>query len=468
MSSRVELPQIREYFRDLDGTVGCATVSPSGGVTIWSLKEWSEEDRKLGSAMEVEVKAETIWPLPGRPDVDKEDPNLDRDLQVFSTQHLELPDDRLCSPFSHSVVSTYITEEQIAYPRLLFTGVTRSGKSRALYTLNALCYRSVFFVSPTPAVIYRIAQRYRPTILIDEYQGLDKDTRGIIESIVRAGFEMGTVVSRTRDDGGFEHFRPHTPLAIGSKRTDFPEDILNRSISINMTERTRSDLNRFIDEEAAIGLRARLLALRLKVLSGRMDVKALRQKAREIAAKPATIEGEEVLLDDRAISIGGSLVLSALLVNGDYTDDLTMLAMSQRRATEGLRESFEGQVFAALQGVFESEEHSAGGKPDVTRISTTLVAEQLNTDLREQGNQSKDPIHTRKVTNALRALGFTFRTGRSRKSMFDSATFDRAYSRNLSKYGPRGMHEEHAKPADDQQVIPVPVQASIANGELVK
>ena len=88
--------------------------------------------------------------------------------------------------------------------------------------------------------------------------------------------------------------------------------------------------------------------------------------------------------------------------------------------------------------------HALVEEYDVTGISTTDIADQLNEDLREQGNDHFEKVKTVKETGALREMGFEYRTGGNNNKSFLTQRYDRdgkdiafypKLRRYLQKYG---------------------------------
>jgi hypothetical protein len=269
---------------------------------------------------------------------------------------------------------------------------------------------------------------------------MSEDQRLAMDRPLRSGFEPNIRVIRAEENGkGLVAYDVFAPIAVGTMGRQLPEDILSRSLSFVMQEKPASAIiARTIDQEEADRLSARLLALRMRYLIGDMNVAALGDKTLQLATRPIKIDGREVLLNDRSIDKGRALLVSAVLL-GDPNDVLELLAQSELDTEDALRETFEGQAFFALMAVIELDKREGSGGFDPAKICLSDVAAQLNTDLSMQGNARRDSIKTRRVGDALRALGFRFVSGHGNRSFFDPATFDIALATNTRKFGLRPM-----------------------------
>jgi putative DNA primase/helicase len=122
-------------------------------------------------------------------------------------------------------------------PRLAFLSpVPECGKTTALSILRALVPRALPTSNITPAVIFRVIQKSRPTLLIDEadtfMQG--EDMRGILNSgHTRATAQVWRCEGESREPKGFSTWAPIAIAKIGT----LAETLESRSIVIPMRRR---------------------------------------------------------------------------------------------------------------------------------------------------------------------------------------------------------------------------------------
>jgi len=201
--------------------------------------------------------------LPMAPETIGPDPTLWEETREFIRAHFDHLDERVYDVMTAAVAWSYFYREiKGSTPYLLFLGPWRSGKTRALETLEALCYRAVRVVDPSEASLFRTVELFRPTLLIDEAQIVDGNVRAIMASAYRYGAKVVRVVD-PEDKGldGIMFFKTFS-FIIYASREEPPGDILSRSIVIHCEKNTRPLLKR-IDEAKAAELRMRWLAQKL-------------------------------------------------------------------------------------------------------------------------------------------------------------------------------------------------------------
>jgi len=442
--SRLEIDDYEPYVDDA-GLVGLA-VADQTLIEIKSLSEWKDEDKKLGEMLEKRLETLVkLFRFPFKPQVDELDDDLHTDLTRYLAEHIWFSDDRYYSVLANWIICTWIQEQLTHATRLCFYGPTNSGKTRAIKCLALLSYRGFHNITPTGPGLFRMIERYHVTMCLDELQDVQKEQRADIDLIIKGGFESGPGVARCNDKGELDFFNVYGPMALGTKHQP-REDIENRSLLVCMTQKPSDaelgdrKIKRKVDQEEAGKLRGRLLALRLQVLSGKVDLVPFIAKADEMAQASLLqdgIEGREVFLDDRSIDKASELLVPGVMFK-DCDSTLELLAQSENDASQGLRETLEAKIFFALQAVYAPVSMNGAiiKVCDPKTMSQKDVTDQLREDFGQIGDEDEPP-KTRTVGRILRLLGFRFKQGHSRASMFDATTFQQAYDANLRKYGMR-------------------------------
>ena len=438
---------IAEPYREDDGEIGFAVIEKPENPKAYceTLSELKGADEGLHKALNSMLES-ICWTsrgcgLPGRPDLEKEDRELLRDVGVFVSEHVEFPDARYSNLVASWIICSWVQELMDFAPRLLFYGPTRSGKSRALKVLRLLSYRSIDLLDPSGAALFRIIEQYRPTVLIDEYQALVGDRGGEVDLLFKGGYENGCKVPRARREGKeIDFFEIFSFLAIATKKLP-AEDLQNRAVLVSMLEKSKGDIRRRMDFEAAFRLRTRLLAFRMRALSGLVDLGPALESARKAAEEAITVENKAVELDDRGIDVASSLLVPCSYF-GDNGAVLQLIAISQGKARTELLDTFEAQTFFALQAVIRGKKRSSLDgivNLEVLRISTREISEQLNQDLIMQGDAEvgSHSVPTQRVTRSLKILGFNIKRGSHNLSYIDQSGYDTTYQANLRKYGNR-------------------------------
>jgi len=133
-----------------------------------------------------------------------------------------------CSLVACWIVGTYFFPLFTTYPRLHVTGERGCGKSKLLGRISALAFNGLFYVSPTPATLFRLIEPFRPTLCLDEMEELPRP----IEQIVNSGYKDGGAVPRAEERGGqtggygVQQYAVYAPMALGSiaELKDTPRD----------------------------------------------------------------------------------------------------------------------------------------------------------------------------------------------------------------------------------------------------
>jgi putative DNA primase/helicase len=139
-------------------------------------------------------------------------------------------------------LSTYVFDFFEVFPYLVLSSpVKRCGKTTTKKLLGAFVRRPLMASSVSPAVIYRVIEAYRPTLLLDEVDALlaskDENLRGVLN----AGHERSGVVLRCEGESlepsTFSTFSPKVLALIGR----LPDTLADRSIAIPMKRKKKGE-----------------------------------------------------------------------------------------------------------------------------------------------------------------------------------------------------------------------------------
>jgi hypothetical protein len=178
---------------------------------------------------------------------------LDR-VADFIGRYVELRSSAQSVALALWVAHTYVVDAAFTTPYLtVLSPEKQSGKTRLLEVLEVLCARSWRVLAPSEAVLYRTLDAKRPTLLLDEVDGLFKSPAERTEplrTLLNAGNRRGTAVPRCvgsqselRD---FEVFAPK--VLAGIDNGTLPDTIRDRSIVVKM-QRKRRRMDRFLPLE---------------------------------------------------------------------------------------------------------------------------------------------------------------------------------------------------------------------------
>lgn len=226
----------------------------------------------------------------------------------------------------------------------------RCGKSTLLSVLSAMVDRALHTGNVTTAVLFRIIEGHRPTLLLDEADTWLNDDKAELRGIVNSGWmRSGAVVMRCEGDEHdpktFSVWAPKVLSAIGR----VPDTIADRSIIVSLRRKTRAE---------------QVAALRSRTLEH--ETHELRRQLRRWADDHLDELGEaEPLipeaLNDRAADSWRPLLAIADVIGGTWPAQAraAALALSGPSDDESADETLPVQLLADLQGVFDDEDDPA-------------------------------------------------------------------------------------------------------------
>jgi hypothetical protein len=383
------------------------------------------------------------WCLPGDPQISP-DPTLLDDLKIYLRENFYLADERMYNVLADWAICSFLREFTQTATRLIVFGETRSGKTRTMNTIQAISYRALDLLLPTVSSLYRTIEKCQhPTLCLDEYQDLPKDRAQEINAIIKGGFNPGYKVMRSSgEDFEQQSFHVFCPVLIGTEDLP-PVEIMNRSILLASTEKpTGAPINRRIDRVKAAALRTRLLAFRVRCMSGAIDMRLAIETAEKLALTPIQIGdgGGLVELDDRSIEKASELLIPEAIFNLDGKSVLQLLAESQMFANDELENTEPANIFKALKSLCDQIAQNSSptvSKEEIIRMmtqtTTRAVCERYQQMLKENGDNAK--VSTLHVTCILKKMGFTLAVGPLNTRIFEQRTFRTVFPASLKKYG---------------------------------
>lgn len=182
--------------------------------------------------------------------------------------HVELPHESLKDVLALWVMASYLPEQFDSIPYLCFLGPKDSGKTRALEVLAQLSFRGVLSPSCTSAALFRLIDKFHPTLLLDEAGIYTNEQKAEAIAVLNAGYRKGQFVLRVNKDlDGLDSFDCFGFKALASTRL-FVRTIESRAIIVNMRKNVR-EIPLLMDKEKAANLRFILLTYRMNVLQGK-------------------------------------------------------------------------------------------------------------------------------------------------------------------------------------------------------
>jgi putative DNA primase/helicase len=160
------------------------------------------------------------------------------------------------------IVFAWVHDAAVHSPILIVTSPAPDcGKSTLLALIGFMVPRGHVFVEISPAVLYRMIERWHPTLIVDEADHAFKENPDL-RAVINAGWTLGVGVPRCHPDTHEpEFFDTFGPKAIGLKGLKIPDTTLSRGIVIDMERKLATDKAegfKHIDDEDLAELRRRL------------------------------------------------------------------------------------------------------------------------------------------------------------------------------------------------------------------
>jgi hypothetical protein len=292
------------------------------------------------------------------------------------------------------VLLSWLYDRFYSIPYLRLLGDFGSGKSRALDVIGGLCYRSINVSGATSSAgIFRIIDRWRGTLILDEADFRNSDEATDVVRILNMGFERNRAVLRVNNDNtGIDHFSTFGPKLIASRKRFTDEALESRCISTITKQTNRTDIpfnfgKQFFEERNQ--LRKKLLMYRL----------------RNWELIDPEIFNIDVDCEPRLKQI--SLPFFVLFSNNQelLNDFKKFIEGFQKELVEDRSQSLHGQVVGALFELFDLSGHktertvSDTSVTTVTGVTPSQIADRLD---------MKD-VKPARVGNLLRSIGLKTR-----------------------------------------------------------
>lgn len=372
------------YVRLPDGTLaeqlwnpgtkfsGFAIRRPDGTIdvqpTLWDgSTEWVPD---LDSLVEKGVVL-----LPSEPLSYNSEAELLDDIRQYILRCLDISEDYSYLAAGY-VLLTWVYDAFDALPYLRALGDYGSGKSRFLQTIGSVCYKPMMASGATTlSPLFRIIERYRGTLVVDEADFGRSDLGADIVKFLNTGYQRGTPLLRSEKQGDtFEPtaFDVYGPKLLATRKRFTDLALESRCLTHVMEPMARRDIPLALDDvfrQQALSLRNRLLSYRMNRLPD-LKVPATYRNGLEPRLAQVISPLRTILRDPAAIKV------------------LERFAKSyQARLREDRAQSDEGDVLRALLVA-----HQSDPKPTIGDI-----AERLN-----QHRTERDSLSAKAVGNIVR------------------------------------------------------------------
>jgi len=395
--------QFATGFRNADGEVELGQV--------WNMEGWDAEQSKDIMILPWHsdlIEKQTVV-VPSKYEKYRSKTQLYQDTLAFFKRYVDLPEQEN-KINTHYVALSWLYDRLGELPYRRFLGDYGTGKSRALTAMLMLCFRgTVFKATATPATIFRMIERVRGTLCIDELNlsgGIQSEAFTAIESVLCAGYEKNSSVIRCVPSEGekgysLEAFQTFGPKVLSTRLRFKDRALESRCLTAN-TYRTKNpaipvSLGEDFYKEAQ-SLRNQWLTFRL------VNYWKPLQEAKAIL--------ELYDIEPRIRQIIAPLTRVAYR---DY-DFFVEYAKDQHEEAIILRqETYEGRLLSAMFDIVGAKEED-------------VQVEKLTNVLRDQD----DTWNPRRVGGVLRSLGFrTYRKIQGERKL--------RYIRNTKRYHIRFM-----------------------------
>ena len=236
----------------------CKLEASNLGVTVATLTSEVKKARKTGGALTQEMQGH--WKVdPWAVEVNGRE--LIGEISKRIHRHLVMSEHGVRA-VALWIVFTWMHKAAVYSPIMLVSSPeAECGKSTLLGLISYLVPKGLTIVEISPAVLYRMIEKWHPTLIVDEADVAFKNNPEL-RAVINAGWTRGTGVPRchpeTHDPEFFETFGPK---AIGLKGLNVPGTTLSRSIVIEMERKLPDDKAvdfAHADDEGLADLRSKL------------------------------------------------------------------------------------------------------------------------------------------------------------------------------------------------------------------
>jgi hypothetical protein len=250
---------IFEQIQDITGTYKYAIYEEMENNT-WRLDKRLEYEGFIPL-----VKTPLTHPPPPTPYESEE--ILYNNVKAYISKHLDLVNPLGYDILTSFVFSTWLQEIFDFTAYLGFYGREAVGKSRGLEVLQQLCFRSWLTTNLTTAVLFRLTEKFSPTLLLDESEFLTAEDKKELIGLLNSGQRRGAFIARMKGEHSeeVEFFNVYSPKAIAGTK-QLKRTTTSRMIIFTMTKSIRP-IPRTIDKTEASKLRGQLLMWRFQTIA---------------------------------------------------------------------------------------------------------------------------------------------------------------------------------------------------------
>jgi len=271
-------------------------------------------DTRYAPCVDKFVKIEAVM-LPSEALSYESEEKLLLDIQSFIHKYIDISseDEQICT---WTIPMFWLYDKlKIMIPYLRALGDTGCGKSRFLDVIGGISYKTMMMGgSITPAIMYRVAEKWRGTMIIDEADWKNTDEYSEVIKIINCN-QPNRRILRCKGDNydDIQVFDPWCPRIFATRHQFSDVATESRMLTIQMKETSRDDIpiglnDEFYEEQNR--LRNQLLTYRLnnwhKVnanIKPEIDLKGIEPRGRQIMNPIAIVfnHNKEILKQFREI-----------------------------------------------------------------------------------------------------------------------------------------------------------------------
>jgi len=229
-------------------------------------KEWRLDTTRLEYEGFIPLQ-KTPLTHPPPPEEYEDDERLYTSVKAFIEKHLDMPNPLGYDVLTAFTLSTWISELFDFTCYVGFYGREAVGKSRGLEVLKELCFRAWFTTNLTTATLFRLTEKFAPTLLLDESEFLTAEDKKELIGLLNSGQRRGVMIPRMKGEhfDEIDFFNVYCPKAIAGTE-QLKRTTTSRMIVFTMTKNIRP-IPRIINKAEASKLRSQLLMWRFRKIS---------------------------------------------------------------------------------------------------------------------------------------------------------------------------------------------------------
>jgi len=203
----------------------------------------SDEDIIIKPIIDEEVEKKAIL-LPSKAEEYEDEEKLDEEIKVFINKWLDVSEDFMQFAI-WNVKRSWVYDRFHTLNYLRALGDTGMGKSRFLDTLGYIHYKPIATSGATTAApIFRIINKWKGTLIIDEADFKQSDESHDIIKIINQGYEKGRQIMRCDQNNAdkVQFFDPYCPKIIATRKPFDDKATESRCITTVMMGTNRKDI----------------------------------------------------------------------------------------------------------------------------------------------------------------------------------------------------------------------------------